>query len=388
MDEPYPARQTFAAGGIDGAIDASLAEGLKELAAREGTTQFAVLLAAYAVVLTRLTGCDDLLVAVPMAARTRPETESVVGLVMNTVAIRIRVDAGGTLRDLVRAVHTATTRALAQQELPMARVVELVRPDRDPARTPLVQVLFAMEESWAVPDRGGLSWRPELIQNGTAKFEIELTVTGAPAGPQVRVNYNSDLFHAATGQRVADGFTAILHCLHDDPGLLVADAEIMSSEEFALVTRVWPDGGPVADPDATALAQLWAACASDAVVAIGPDGALTGTEVRELARRIAAAVRRTRRRRVRPGRDPAAARCPVPARDTRRLVGWRVLRAAGPDLPGQAARHDAQRLGRRRDRGRQQRRRRAGPPVRALPQPRYRSWTWQRCPPRAAQPGR
>ncbi len=290
VDEPYPARQTFAAGGIDGAIDAGLAEGLKELAAREGTTQFAVLLAAYAVVLTRLTGCGDLLVAVPMAARTRPETESVVGLVMNTVAIRIRVDADGTLRDLVRAVHTAITRALAQQELPMARVVELVRPDRDPARTPLVQVLFAMEESWAVPDRGGLSWRPELIQNGTAKFEIELTVTGAPAGPQVRVNYNSDLFHAATGQRVADGFTAILHCLHDDPGLLVADAEIMSSEEFALVTRVWPDGGPVADPDATALAQLWAACASDAVVAIGPDGALTGTEVRELARRIAAAV--------------------------------------------------------------------------------------------------
>ena len=68
VDEPYPARQTFAAGGIDGAIDAGLAEGLKELAAREGTTQFAVLLAAYAVVLTRLTGCDDLLVAVPMAA--------------------------------------------------------------------------------------------------------------------------------------------------------------------------------------------------------------------------------------------------------------------------------------------------------------------------------
>ncbi len=113
-------------------------------------------------------------------------------------------------------------------------MVELVRPDRDPARLPLVQVMFAMEESWAVPDRGGLRWRPELVENGTAKFEIELTVTDAPAGPQVRVNYNSDLFHPATGQLVADGFTAILRCLADDPGRAVADAEIMSPDRLPL----------------------------------------------------------------------------------------------------------------------------------------------------------
>ncbi len=83
-------------------------------------------------------------------------------------------------------MHAATARALAHQELPFARVVELLRPERDPARLPLVQVMFAMEESWAVPDRGGLRWRPELLENGTAKFEVELTVTdaaGRPAGP-------------------------------------------------------------------------------------------------------------------------------------------------------------------------------------------------------------
>ncbi len=106
-DEPYPARQTFAAGGIDITLDGGLADALAELAARHGTTLFAVLLAAYAVVLARLTGSDDLLIAVPMAARTRPETESVVGLFMNTVPIRIRIDRDGTLSDLVRSVHAA-----------------------------------------------------------------------------------------------------------------------------------------------------------------------------------------------------------------------------------------------------------------------------------------
>src|SRR5690349_10696642 len=206
VDEPYPARQSFAAACVNTAIEQRLADALRELASQYGTTLFAVLLAAYAVVLSRLTGSDDLLVAVPMAARTRPETESVVGLFMNTVPIRIRIDEDQRLGDLVRAVHAATARALEHQELPFARVVELVRPDRDPARLPLVQVMFAMEESWAVPDRGGLRWRPEPIENGTAKFEIELTVTDAPAGPQVQVAYNRGLFHAASGQLVADGF--------------------------------------------------------------------------------------------------------------------------------------------------------------------------------------
>ncbi len=290
-DEPYPARQTFSAEGIDTTIDGSLAATLRQLAARHETTLFAVLLAAYAAVLGRLTGSDDLLIAVPMAARTRPETESVVGQFMNTVPIRIRINRNGTLSDLVRAVHTATARARAHQELPFARVVELLKPDRNPARLPVVQVMFTMEEPWAVPDRGGLRLRPEPIENGTAKFEIELTVTDAPAGPLVRVNYNRDLFHEATGQLVADGFTAILHCLADDPDRVVADADIMSPDAFALVTSVWPDGGPVADPDATAVAGLWAACAGDAVVAVGADGALTGADVRDLARRIAAAVR-------------------------------------------------------------------------------------------------
>jgi amino acid adenylation domain-containing protein len=290
-DEPYAPRQTFAAGVIETAIDAHLAGALRQLAAQNGTTLFCVLLAAYAAVLTRLTGSDDLLIAVPMTARTRPEIESVVGPFVNTVTIRIRAGANGTLHDLVRSVHTATTRALAQQELPFARVVELAGLGPDPARPPLAQVMFAMEESWAIPDRGGLRWHPEPVPNGTARFEIELTVTDHPAGPRVRICYNSGLFLPATGQLVADGFTAMLRCLADDPDRAVADADIMTAAELDLVSRVWPDGGPAADPDATALAQLWAACAGESVVAGNAGGSLTGAEARDLARRVAAAIR-------------------------------------------------------------------------------------------------
>ncbi|HEY0167498.1 MAG TPA: amino acid adenylation domain-containing protein [Jatrophihabitans sp.] len=291
VDRPYPALQTFAADGLDSQVDPALAAQLRQAAVAGQTTVFAVLLAAYAAVLARLSGERDLLVAVPMAARTRPETESVIGLFMNTVPIRISVDPEASLGELARSVHAATARALAHQELPFARVVELLRPERDPARLPLTQVMFAMEESWAVPDRGGLRWRPELLENGTAKFELELTVTDAPSGPRVRLNYNRDLFDASTGRLLADGFSRVLRAFAENADQAVGEAEIMSDELYELVTRSWPDAGPVAEPGSTAVTQLWRACAGDTVLARGSDGALTGDQIRRRAQQIAAALR-------------------------------------------------------------------------------------------------
>lgn len=290
-DRPYPALQTFAADGLDALVDPELAGRLRQAAAAQSTTLFAVLLAGYAAVLCRLTGERDLLVAVPMAARTRPETEAVIGLFMNTVPIRISVDPEAGLAELARTVHAATARALAHQELPFARVVELLRPERDPARLPLTQVMFAMEESWAVPDRGGLRWRPELLENGTAKFEVELTVTDAPAGHRIRLNYNRDLFDQATGELIAGGFAAMLRSFAEDGERRVADVEILSPEAYQQVTRTWADAGPVADPDATAVALLAAACSGDRVLARGSDGELTGSQIRARARAITAALR-------------------------------------------------------------------------------------------------
>jgi amino acid adenylation domain-containing protein len=293
VDHGYPTRQAFTAAGIDGRLDPELAAELRRVAAEQGSTLFAVLLAGYALVLSRLTGESELLIAVPMAARTRPETESVVGLFMNTVPIRIRVKPRQTLAELVRTAHAATVQALAQQELPFARIVELARPVRDPARLPLVQVMFAMEESWAVPDRGGLRWRPELVENGTAKFELELTVTDAPDGPGLRVNYNTALFAAATGELVADGYQRTLRSLAERPDRTVAEVRLMPEQLYRRVSEIWPDGGTlgIADAGLTGAALLRRPCTGDAVLAQGSDATLTGEQIRRRAAAIAAALR-------------------------------------------------------------------------------------------------
>jgi len=289
-DAPYPARETHPGQAVSTTIDGALADQLRQLAAEHGTTRFAVLLAAYSVVLARLTGSDDLLIAVPMAARVKRETESVIGLFMNTVAIRVQVDRDGTLGDLLRSVHAATARAMEYQDLPFARVVELVKPDRDPARLPLVQVMFAMEESWAVTDRGGLRWRPEIVENGAAKFEIGLTITDGPAGPHVRINYNAALFESATVERLAGNLLAVLAQMAATPAARTSDLFVLPEREATALAQWNATAKPSPTGDDITLRDLFeqqARRTPDAIAVVGDQGKLSYAQLDSAADVIA-----------------------------------------------------------------------------------------------------
>jgi amino acid adenylation domain-containing protein len=289
-DAPYPARQTFTGQAVTTTIDPGLVDQLRKLATEHETTLFAVLLAAYSVGLLRLTGSDDLLIAVPMAARVRPETASVVGLFMNTVVIRVRIDTDGTLGDLLRSVHTATVRAMAQQDLPFARVVELVKPKRDQARLPLVQVMFAMEESLALPDRGGLRWRPEMVEIDTVKFEIELAVTDAPTGTQLRIAYNTALFEPATAQRLARNLRTVLAHMAAKPTARTSDLFVLEEGEAAALAQWNATAKPSPTGDDVTLRDLFerqARQTPDAIAVAGDEGKLSYAQLDSAANVIA-----------------------------------------------------------------------------------------------------
>ncbi|HXS64277.1 MAG TPA: amino acid adenylation domain-containing protein [Streptosporangiaceae bacterium] len=289
-DAPYPARQAFTGQAVTTTIDPGLVDQLRKLATEHETTLFAVLLAAYSVGLLRLTGSDDLLIAVPMAARVRPETASVVGLFMNTVVIRVRIDTDGTLGDLLRSVHTATVRAMAQQDLPFARVVELVKPKRDQARLPLVQVMFAMEESLTLPDRGGLRWRPEMVEIDTVKFEIELAVTDAPTGTQLRIAYNTALFEPATAQRLARNLRTVLAHMAAKPTARTSDLFVLEEGEAAALAQWNATAKPSPTGDDVTLRDLFerqARQTPDAIAVAGDEGKLSYAQLDSTANVIA-----------------------------------------------------------------------------------------------------
>ncbi|RZU53336.1 amino acid adenylation domain-containing protein [Krasilnikovia cinnamomea] len=276
VERPYPARQRFAADEVAFTVDEQTADRLRSLARERSGTLFAVVAAAYATVLARLGAAEELLIGVPVSARTRAETETVAGLFVNTVAVRVDLRGDPGLATLVDRVHTATTRALAHQEVPFARVVELCRPERSHTRLPLVQVLCAVEDPWPATATGGLCWQPELIPNGTGKFELELTVTDGPGVLTGRLNYLTDLFGPDGARRIADAIRLTLEQLARDSAVRVSDVDLLTPATRDLVTVAWPAGTRPAPADTTATELLAPACTGD---------------LRDTVERIAAALR-------------------------------------------------------------------------------------------------
>ncbi|MGC4790984.1 non-ribosomal peptide synthetase [Micromonospora sp. DT178] len=293
VDHPYPDRLSPAAGEVAVPVDGELAGALRRLAGERGSTLFTVLLTAYAALLSRLSGADDVLVGVPVAGRTRIETEPMLGLFANTVAIRAVLHGEPTLAELLDRLHAATARAQAHQDLPFAQVVELCRPQRQPSRAPLVQVMCTVEEALAPLERGALRWRPELVPTGTGKFELELAAVAGPDELTVRLRYLTDLFTPDSAGRFADALGAILTALATAPQTRVCDVDVLSPATADLVTRVWPAArsGSVPPPGSTAAALVTGIDAGDRVVIAGDDVTLTGAALRGLAGRIATGLR-------------------------------------------------------------------------------------------------
>ena len=151
-DRPRPPVQTHAGRSVRFSVDAATAEGLHRVAREEGATLFMVLLAAFGVVLGRYAGQEDVAVGSPIANRNRTEIEGLIGFFVNTLVMRVDLSGDPSFAELVRRVREMALGAYAHQDLPFEKLVEELAPERDLARNPLFQVMFALQNA-ARPDR-------------------------------------------------------------------------------------------------------------------------------------------------------------------------------------------------------------------------------------------
>ncbi|MER8224367.1 amino acid adenylation domain-containing protein [Streptomyces sp. NPDC094143] len=204
-DRPRAAVKRHRGGRLSFTVPESVTRRLERLAHDEGTTLYPVLLAGFAALLHRLTGQEDLLVGSPVAGRTHTVTEGVVGLFVNTVAVRCGVAGRPSFLELVRRTRESVVESFARQELPFHRLVEELAPVRSPAYTPLVQVMLALQNT---PDRdardpaqGSFVREEGAGDTGTAMFDLTLFVTRSASGLRGEWEYDSDLFDR---ERIAD----------------------------------------------------------------------------------------------------------------------------------------------------------------------------------------
>jgi non-ribosomal peptide synthetase component F len=217
--------------GLRGAkFPMTLSEQELEFAARHarqlGATLYMLLLAAFKVFLFSYTGQEDISVGSPFAGR-RKETETIIGMFINTLVLRTRVCRDLTFAEVVRRVRETTLGAIAHQDLPFEKIVEAVRPARDLSRNALFQVNFRLQNSApATLELPGLETEAlDLVDNDSAKFDLALEL---PSSAQCRgyFEYNTDLFEQARIAAMADHFHVLLAELlgHPETKLMKLDA--------------------------------------------------------------------------------------------------------------------------------------------------------------------
>ncbi len=241
-DRPRPALPTHRGAGYPMAISARLTEGLKALSRQESATPFMTLLTAFQTLLHRYTGQVDLVVGTPIANRTRPETEGLIGFFANTLVMRADLSDAPTFREALGRVRTTATHAYAHQDLPFERLVDELQPERDQRHNPLFQVMFVFQnppDNGATEPRSSLTPSPMEVDRETAKFDLTLYVSESGQGLSASWQYNTDLFDETRIAGMAGHFLTLLNGIVATPDSPLSELPLLSDAERRQVLTTW-----------------------------------------------------------------------------------------------------------------------------------------------------
>ncbi|WP_440082067.1 amino acid adenylation domain-containing protein [Streptosporangium sp. LJ11] len=244
-DTPRPPVQTFFGALRTAEIDAEIGDRVRKLAVRLGVTPYPVLLAAFAQLLARLSGQRDLLVGTPYADRGHVAFESLIGMCVRMLPLRLRQDPEASFEEHVVRCRDELAEVVSHGDVPLERVVEALRVPRDLGRNPVTQVLFNMY-NFAEPklDLPGCVTEPLPAGLPGALFDLTMYVSERGDGYALQLVYNPDLFSAARMDALLAGYAHLLGDLLADPGGAAREARL-APQEPPTALPVWDGPGPL-----------------------------------------------------------------------------------------------------------------------------------------------
>jgi amino acid adenylation domain-containing protein len=239
-DRPRPAAQTHRGAIQRYVLPANLIPDLRSLGQRNETSLYMVLLAAFAALLHRYTGQDDLVIGTFTAGRKLAELEPLLGYFVNPLALRIDFSGDPTFAELLARVRTVVLDALKHEDLPFSVVVKESRCKLDASRNPLFQVVLSQQPKLAHIDPG---WdlATEEISNGGSKLDLMIVVDDRGDRVYGPITYNPDIFDAATITRVVEHWQTLLAAAAADPQMRIADLPLLTPQERRKVLVEWND---------------------------------------------------------------------------------------------------------------------------------------------------
>ncbi len=293
-DRPRPPSQTFRGDTVQVLIDAQLTEELKHSSTQSGVTLFMTLLAAYAALLSRHSGQSEVVIGSPVANRDRLEIEPLIGMFINTLALRINLGGRPTVETLMHRVRQMSLDGFARQDLPFEQLVDSIQIERSLSHSPLFQVLFILLNAPAPKlELAELELTVMPLERPTAKLDITLMVEVVEHGLIGHLEYRTDLFDVTTIRRFGNHYRQLLSTMAREPRHVVEEIALIGAAEQQQVLVEWNDTA-ANPPQRHGMHQLfedWAARTPSAVALRCGDRQLTYHALNSAANRLAHRLR-------------------------------------------------------------------------------------------------
>ena len=288
-DHQPPAVRTWQGACHDLSLSTSLSEALRDLSKREGVTLFMTLLAAFATLLYRYTGQEDVIIGSPIANRNRVEIEGLIGFFLNTLVLRNDLSGDPRFLDLLASVRQVTLKAYEHQDLPFERLIRELQPERDLDSTPLFRVMLVLQTPAPELELPGLTLQPLKFERGIAQTDLMLDLSDKPEGIEGILEYSADIFDAATIERMARHFHVLLEGIVDDPTRHLSELPLLTEAERHRMLVAWNEAGSECPGDKCLhdLFEEQAGRTPDAVAVVFQDQHLTYGALNERAGRLA-----------------------------------------------------------------------------------------------------
>ncbi|MEU2718363.1 amino acid adenylation domain-containing protein [Streptomyces sp. NPDC007205] len=291
---PRPATQGCAGASTDRPLDPGLWDRVARLARRHRATPFMVLLAGFSVLMARLAGTDDVVIGSPSAGRTRADLRPLIGMLVNTLPLRVDLSEDPTFETVLSRVRRTVLDAFRDQDVPLELIVAGSGLDRAAGHDPLFQVMFSLQQPLTLPELPGLS--VELVPVPTATAFTDLWLDVRPDGEgttSVTFRYRTELFDAASIERMADEFDTLVRAAVDAPDTPIAALPMLDERQRDVLLNDWSRTAPVHpwDVPVQERIRLQALRAPDATAVVYGDTRLTYAE---LVRRAEGAAERLR----------------------------------------------------------------------------------------------
>ena len=289
FDHPRPPNRSFRGKRRGVKLDRQLVTRLRLLCQREQTTLFNVVMATLATLMHRYSGATDIIIGTPVANRAFREVEPLVGLFINTVAMRFDLSGDPTFKDFLARVRSDAIEVFGNQDVPFDSVLNELSIRRDKDRSPLFQVMVAMQPPRAASVASEIGLDPAVLTPRGSKFDMTLVLWESEDGDVGGIiEYATDLFEPDTIERLFKHFKSLLQSISSNPLQRISDLPMLSEEEREQAIAGW--NSTSASYPQRCLHELFAEQAqrsADVIALIFKDERMTYRELDERANRLA-----------------------------------------------------------------------------------------------------